>query len=136
MELEGELPAAAASRLNGQERMERRIRLRHAADFARMRQASRSWSDRLVVLVARPNELHLTRIGIIASRKLGKAAARNRARRLLREAARRLHPCLAPGWDLLFIARPDILEVKEPQVESALAKLASQAGLMAEEHTQ
>ncbi|HEC33396.1 MAG TPA: ribonuclease P protein component [Chloroflexi bacterium] len=116
--------------------MERRVRLRRSADVALIRREGRSWSHPLLVLVARPNGLDLARVGVVASRRLGKAVARNRAKRLLREAARRLHADLKPGWDLLFIARPEILKVKEPQVWEALNLLAKRAGLIAQESEQ
>ncbi len=110
--------------------MERRIRLRRSVDFERVRQEGRSWSHPLLVLVAAPNPGGLTRIGVAAGRRLGPAVARNRAKRLLREAARHLYPRLAPGWDLVLIARPPILTVKEPQVEAALEQLAREARLL------
>ncbi len=48
----------------------------------------------------------LLRIGLTASRKVGNAVARNRARRRLREAARLLLPAHAvPGYDLVLVAR-------------------------------
>jgi len=110
--------------------VERRIRLRRSVDFERVRQEGRAWSHPLLVLVAAPNPVGLTRIGVVAGRRLGTAVARNRAKRLLREAARHLYPRLAPGWDLVLIARPPILTVKEPQVEAALEQLAREAGLL------
>ncbi len=93
----------------------------------------RSWTHPLLVLVARPNGLDLNRIGVTASRKVGSAAARNRAKRLLREAARHLHPQLETGWDVMLIARPKILEAKEPQVEEALARLLRRSSLSTSE---
>lgn len=46
------------------------------------------------------------RAGFTATRKVGGAVVRNRAKRRLREAARRLLPELGrPGWDYVFIAR-------------------------------
>lgn len=46
------------------------------------------------------------RFGLTASRKVGKAVQRNRARRRLREAARRVLPVRGrPGWDYVLIAR-------------------------------
>jgi ribonuclease P protein component len=110
--------------------VERRIRLRRSVDFERVRQEGRAWSHPLLVLVAAPNPVGLTRIGVVAGRRLGTAVARNRAKRLLREAARHLYPRLAPGWDLVLIARPPILTVKEPQVEAALERLTGEAGLL------
>jgi RNase P protein component len=47
----------------------------------------------------------------------------------MREAARRLYPRFGAGWDVMLIARREILKVKEPQVEQALTSLLEQAGL-------
>ena len=111
--------------------MERRIRLRHTSDVRRVYDEGHSWAHALLVLAACPNGLDFSRVGVTASRKLGGAVARNRAKRLMREAARRLYPQFGIGWDVMLIARKRILEVKEPQVEQALASLLKRAGLNA-----
>ena len=108
--------------------MERRIRLRHASDVRRVYDEGRSWSHSLLVLVARPNGLDFSRVGVTASRRVGNAVARNRAKRLLREAARSLYPRFGSGWDVMLVARVGILQVKEPQVEEALLSLLRRAG--------
>lgn len=85
-------------------------RLRRRAEFlaaARGRSASRG---AVVVQVLERNDTRvkpdLIRVGFTATRKVGGAVVRNRAKRRLREAARRL---LAehgrPGCDYVFIAR-------------------------------
>ncbi|MCS7178658.1 MAG: ribonuclease P protein component [Anaerolineae bacterium] len=135
MELEGERPPAPTSGIGPIKRRSvrwRKVRLRRSADFERVRREGQAWSHPLLVLTASPNTVGWTRIGVIAGRRLGTAVARNRAKRLLREAARRLYPRLAPGWDLVLIARPSILTVKEPQVETALEELARASGLWQE----
>lgn len=109
--------------------MERRIRLRRTSDVQRVYDEGLSWSHPLLTLAARPNGLDLSRVGVAASRRVGKALARNRAKRLLRAAARRLYPQVGAGWDVMLVARSNILEVKEPQVEEALASLLRRAGL-------
>lgn len=109
--------------------MERRLRLRNARDVQRVYAEGKSWAHPLLVLVARPNGLDVSRVGITASRTIGSAVARNRARRLLREAARHLYSRFGSGWDVMLIARPDVLKVKEPEVQEALALLLQRAGL-------
>jgi len=109
--------------------MERQVRLRRTSDVQRVYEEGQSWAHTLLVLVARPNDLDFSRVGVTASRHVGNAVARNRAKRLLREAARRLYPQFGAGWDVMLIARAGVLKVKEPQVEKALASLLKRAGL-------
>ena len=46
-------------------------------------------------------------VGFTASKKIGNAVTRNRAKRRLRAAARAVLPGLArPGWDYVLVARP------------------------------
>ena len=67
--------------------------------------------------------------GYTATKKVGGAVERNRAKRRLREAARRLLPQHGrPGWDYVFIAREATLDTGWARLlddmESALISLA------------
>ena len=106
------------------------MRLRRPDDFRRVRSEGRSWAHPLFILSQLPNEGTHTRVGLSASRRVGNAVARNRARRLLREAMRRWYHRVAGGWDIVLVARSTLLETQEPQVEAALGTMLERAGLL------
>jgi len=85
--------------------MRKKQRLTKTKDFAAARSQGRSYADNLLVLLARPNKLDVTRFGFSVGRRVGKAVVRNKIKRRLREAAR--HAPVAAGWDLVLIARKD-----------------------------
>ncbi len=72
----------------------------------------------------------LVRAGFTATKRIGGAVERNRAKRRLREAARLLLPAFAsPGFDYVFIARGGVTTRPWPRllddVKSALLRLAA-----------
>lgn len=81
-------------------------RLKKRADFLACAQGP-SAARGAVVVQARPrDETPLIRAGFTATKRIGGAVERNRAKRRMREAARLLLPELAkPGYDYVFIAR-------------------------------
>jgi ribonuclease P protein component len=64
-------------------------RLRSRREFTAVQEKGRRVATRHLTLLAMPNTLGRDRLGIIASRRLGGAVARNRAKRRLREIFRR-----------------------------------------------
>ena len=106
------------------------LRLRSTADFERVRRDGRSYAHPLIVLIvcrAAGETQPASRFGFTAGRSVGSAVRRNRATRLMRAAARALAAGLAPGWDLVLIARAPIAGCKMPQVRDALAQLLRKA---------
>jgi ribonuclease P protein component len=77
----------------------------------------------LLSLVACDNDLGYDRLGLAASRKLGGAVARNRARRLLREAFRRHKRAGTRGEDLVALPRPALLAHGQAEVDREYAEL-------------
>ncbi|MCX7886995.1 MAG: ribonuclease P protein component [Verrucomicrobiae bacterium] len=70
------------------------------------------------------------RVGIVASRRVGNAVARNRARRLLREAYRVNKHRLLPNLQMVLVARSAIVACKLSEVEADLLELCRNNGLL------
>ncbi len=110
--------------------MQRRLRLRHNRGFQRVRSTGHTWSHPYLVLGVAPNGLPHNRYGIITPRRLGTAVARNRIKRRIREAVRHWHPRLAPGHDVVLIARPAGSHCAYPELLEAARSLFQRAGLL------
>ena len=75
-------------------------------EFARAYTRGKSFVHPHVVLYVNKNRLGRTRVGITASKKIGNAVTRNRARRVLRAALYEVLPPDVGGYDLVLV-RPD-----------------------------
>lgn len=110
--------------------MKRRHRLADKARFRQVRQQGASQAHPLVVLCYLKNEETVSRSGFSVSKRIGKAVARNRARRRLSEAVRSLWDMVTPGWDLVWVARPGVNEATFTDLQSACARLLRRARLL------
>lgn len=107
-------------------------RLKKRREFTFVRDGVTERRKSLVIQArARPGEEPGDHVGegFTATKKVGGAVQRNRAKRRLREASRRLLPRFGrPGWDYVLIAREATLEVGWSRLlddmESALISLA------------
>jgi len=99
-------------------RFSKRLRLLRASEFERVFAARNSASNPCFTLYGAANEAGHPRLGITVSRKVGNAVARNRWKRLLREAFRLSQHAL-PAVDLVCVAR----SAKPPELSQLLAAI-------------
>jgi len=102
------------------------FRLRRPADFQRVYARRRSASNGKMTVCCCENGLPYCRIGLSVSARVGGAVARNRWKRLLREAFRLRRSELPAGVDLVAIPRGGV-EPELKWVSDALVSLAGQA---------
>lgn len=109
-------------------------RLRRTAQFRRAYDQNRRWHGRYLVLFRLSLPDSSCRLGVVASKKVGNAVERARAKRRLREAFRRHRGRFtASPDDVVLVARRSILTAPWHELVADLLKLAAQAGLTAPE---
>ena len=106
-------------------------RLSSPSAFRSVFATGRSYAEgSVVVYVAkRSNGGGPARAGFVVSRKVGGAVARNRAKRLLREALRLEGGGLPEGLDLVVVARPSIAHASYHEVAGNLRNIMTAAGI-------
>jgi ribonuclease P protein component len=83
-----------------------------------------------MVLCLLPNDLSFSRCGFTVSRRLGKAVERNRARRRMQEAVRLAWDLIAPGWDIVWVARSPLSAAEFPAIQDACIRLLRRAHVL------
>ena len=107
----------------------RLVMLSRPQEFAAL-QAGTVRSHPLLTVRFLRTDLETTRFGLATGRKLGGAVVRNRVRRRLREGLRALAPSFQPGWDVLIIARPAIVETDYRNQLAALRRILQRGGVV------
>jgi ribonuclease P protein component len=91
-------------------------RIRRRPEYQRIHQSGVRTHGRYLTLLTLPNDLPVSRLGIAASRRLGGAVRRNRAKRLVRELFRRGNT--ESGIDVVVLPRPELLTAKFGHLEA------------------
>lgn len=102
------------------------VTLNTNSDFRRVYARGKVYTNPALVSYVLKNRAGICRIGITASKKIGNAVQRNRARRVIRAATEML-PQVNGGYDIVFVARTktirkkctEILPIMEQQLRSA-----------------
>src|SRR5262245_62957943 len=91
-------------------------RIRRRAEYQQIYERGVRTQCRYLTLFTLSNNLPVGRLGIAATRKLGDAVERNRAKRLIREVFRRNK--LAPGFDIVVIPKRELLDASLTALET------------------
>jgi ribonuclease P protein component len=96
--------------------LRRHERVRQRVEYQKIYDQGSKVHGRYFTLFTLPNGLRWGRLGIAATRKIGGAVVRSRAKRLIREVFRRNK--LAPGVDIVIVPRRELVDVSLTTLES------------------
>ena len=106
-------------------------RLKLSREFERVRKEGRAVRGGLLILSVLPVDGEKRfRVGLITSRRVGEAVARNRVRRRLREIVRRNQQALKGGIWFVVIARRSAAQTDSAVLEAEWLRLARRAGIL------
>jgi len=108
----------------------RLVMLSRPQDFVTLQGSGTIRSHQLLLARFVRTDLETSRFGLATGRKLGGAVVRNRVRRRLREALRVMAPSFQPGWDVLIIARPALIEADHEALVGALGRVLHRGGVL------
>ena len=106
----------------GTARFSKAARLRHRQEFLRAQAQGKRFHTRHFGVTLAPMAEDHPRLGLVATRRMGKAVQRNRVKRLLREFFRR-HQSGLPAFDLVIMAKKEAAALGYHQVEEELGRL-------------
>lgn len=107
--------------------------LKTNSDFRRAYARGKSYTNPALVMYVRKNRAGSCRIGITASKKIGNAVQRNRARRVIREAFRQINLPLRGHYDLVFVARTKTVFKKSTEIYDIMLPMLMNAGVIENE---
>ncbi len=111
------------------------VKLNQNRDFRRVYGKGKYAAHPLLVTYAMKNRIGRARIGITASKKVGNAVQRNRARRIITAAFWPLQEQIKQGYDIVLVARAKTPLAKSTELEPVLRKHLQKLGLMENDQT-
>ncbi len=110
--------------------MKHTIALNRNGMFQRLYSKGTSHADKNVAVYILPNRLNINRLGITVGKKIGCAVLRNRAKRLIKESYRLKETLVKSGFDIVIVARKNIINADFWSVSKSVETLLLRHGIL------
>lgn len=99
------------------------VSLKNKCEFDGVYRVKNSLANKYLVMYLNENQSSCNRLGISVSKKVGNSVIRHRVTRLIRESYRLNSHKIKTNYDIVIVARTNILGKSYQEVESALLHL-------------
>ncbi len=106
------------------------VTIKSNSDFRRLYNRGKAVTDPALVIYYTKNRAGICHIGITTSKKIGNAVERNRSRRVIKEAFRKVCPQLEPCYDIVLVARSKTKYVKSTRLEEIMLGIFEKEGML------
>ena len=113
--------------------MDRSYSLKRHKEFRYTYARGRAQNMPLFTLVYAKSRNESVRVGFSVSKRVGNAVQRNRAKRRMRAALTPMVTRISGGFNVIFIAKPEVLEAPFAELGNQMETLLRRAGLWREE---
>ena len=113
--------------------MDKMYRLRSNMEFQKVYNKGKNYWNRNLILFVKKNNLGYTRIGYTITKKIGNSVVRNRIRRQMKEICRLNFDQIEKNYDLVFIAKRNIIDISFKELESAMLHIMKLSKVMKRE---
>ena len=113
--------------------MDRSYSLKRHKEFRYTYARGRAQSLPLFTLVYAKSRNESVRVGFSVSKRVGNAVQRNRAKRRMRAALTPLIGHISGGFNVIFVAKAEVLSAPFPELSDQMKTLLKRAGLWRDE---
>jgi ribonuclease P protein component len=104
-------------------------RILHRSEFVQISETGLKIQNRHFIAIYRPGRFDRSRLGITASRRVGKAVTRNRIKRFAREYFRLNRLEMTGNWDINLIVKKEVAGLSSQEVFSSLQDIFGRIGV-------
>jgi len=102
----------------------KQFRLKKDRDFESVFKKGKSINNKFLFLKLKKNNLKNSRFGFIVGKKISnKAAVRNNIKRKLREIVKNNLDNIKPGFDIVIVAKPEIIDKNYQEIKYDFERL-------------
>jgi ribonuclease P protein component len=106
----------------------REDRLTRRSDYIRLSKNGKRYGNRFFAAYTCQNQFNTCRLGITVSRRVGKAVARNRIKRIVRECFRQNRHIFHGHWDINLIAKRGLDDITSKAAASFIKDIFEKIG--------